>query len=44
MFFHSPPQNISETWEIPIVSKELLDFVPDVVSSNVFTFQDFDVG
>jgi hypothetical protein len=38
------PQDISETWQIPIVSKELLDFVPDVVSKNVFTLQDFDVG
>jgi hypothetical protein len=38
------PQNISDTWQIPIVSKELLDFVPDVVSRTVFTLKDFEVG
>jgi hypothetical protein len=37
-------QNISETWKMPIVSKELLDFVPDVINRKVFTFKDFDVG
>ncbi|PNF30980.1 P protein [Cryptotermes secundus] len=36
--------NISETWKIPTVSKELLDFVPDVVNRKVFSFKDFDVG
>jgi hypothetical protein len=29
---------------MPIVSKELLDFVPDVINRKVFTFKDFDVG
>ncbi|XP_069685556.1 P protein isoform X2 [Periplaneta americana] len=36
--------NITDTWEIPIVSKELLDFVPDVDNRKVFNLNDFDLG
>lgn len=37
-------QNISDVWVIPVVSKELLDFVPDVVNRKLLSIKDFDVG